>query len=207
MRQLIGTKLIYSDLDSGYMRGREIFEKYKFIFVFFVAILNVFPVKLRKKILVAVRKKRGKIGMGMRYVLLKSISPKIGDNVSVHEDVYLFFPENLEIGSNVSIHPMSYIDACGGIQIGNDVSIAHATSILSSSHLYDNCEIPINNQGVVMKETVIGNDVWIGSKATILYGVNVGDGCIVGANSLVNKSIEPFHMVGGVPARILKGRK
>jgi acetyltransferase-like isoleucine patch superfamily enzyme len=51
------------------------------------------------------------------------------------------------------------------------------------------------------KETIIGNDVWIGANATILAGVRVGDGAIVGANSLVTKDVEPYSIVVGTPAK------
>ncbi len=51
------------------------------------------------------------------------------------------------------------------------------------------------------KETIIGNDVWIGANATILAGVRVGDGAIIGAHSLVTKDIEPYSIVYGTPAK------
>lgn len=52
----------------------------------------------------------------------------------------------------------------------------------------------------------IGNDVWIGMNATILTGVNIGDGAIIAANALVTKDVPPYAVVGGVPAKILKYR-
>jgi acetyltransferase-like isoleucine patch superfamily enzyme len=54
--------------------------------------------------------------------------------------------------------------------------------------------------------TRIGNDVWIGNNAIIKYGVNIGDGAIIGAGAVVTKDVEPFSIVGGVPARIIKYR-
>ncbi len=55
-------------------------------------------------------------------------------------------------------------------------------------------------------DTVIGNDVWIGYRATIMAGVKVGDGAIIGANSVVTKDVEPYSIVGGNPAREIKKR-
>lgn len=52
----------------------------------------------------------------------------------------------------------------------------------------------------------IGHDVWIGCNATILRGVTVGCGAVIGANALVNKDVPPYAIVGGVPARIIKYR-
>ena len=55
-------------------------------------------------------------------------------------------------------------------------------------------------------DTVIGNDVWIGANATILAGVKVGDGAIIGANSLVKEDVEPYSIVVGSPAKQVKKR-
>lgn len=54
--------------------------------------------------------------------------------------------------------------------------------------------------------TVIGNDVWVGANVTIVPGVKIGDGAIIGANALVNKDVEPYQVVGGVPARLIRMR-
>ena len=56
------------------------------------------------------------------------------------------------------------------------------------------------------KPVTIGNDVWIGANCTVTFGVNIGEGSIVGANSLVNKDVLPYSVVGGVPAKFLKYR-
>lgn len=55
-------------------------------------------------------------------------------------------------------------------------------------------------------DTVVGNDVWIGQQVTIMPGVNIGDGAIIAANSVVTKDVPPYHIVGGNPSRILKRR-
>lgn len=55
-------------------------------------------------------------------------------------------------------------------------------------------------------DTVIGNDVWIGNSATIMPGVKIGHGAIIGTNSLVTKDVEPYTIVGGNPARLIRKR-
>lgn len=52
----------------------------------------------------------------------------------------------------------------------------------------------------------IGNDVWVGSGATVLYGVNIGDGAVVAAGALVNRNVPPYAVVAGVPAKVIKMR-
>lgn len=61
-------------------------------------------------------------------------------------------------------------------------------------------------QVVSKGNTVIGNDVWIGNSATIMQGVKIGDGAIIGTNSLVTKDVEPYTIVGGNPAKEIRKR-
>lgn len=65
-------------------------------------------------------------------------------------------------------------------------------------------EVPM--QVINKGDTIIGNDVWLGNSATIMQGVQVGHGAIIGTNSLVTKNIEPYTVVGGNPARVIRKR-
>lgn len=188
------------------LRGRDIFNKYKPILLFLSKLIKIFPLKLRVKFFVHCRHKTGLVGIGKRYILLKSIAKKCGDNVSIHPDCYIHFPERLEIGDNVSIHPMCYIDAAGGLSIGDDVSIAHAVTIMTSSHHFDKHDVPIKDQTFYVMKTEIGDNVWIGAKATILCGNNIGSGSVIGAASVVTHPIEENTVNVGIPARVIKER-
>jgi len=66
--------------------------------------------------------------------------------------------------------------------------------------------IPPMEKMPVKGDTVIGNDVWIGQNTTILPGVHIGDGVIIGANSVVGSDIEPYSIVAGNPARLIRKR-
>lgn len=149
---------------------------------------------------------RGNKGLVIRYILLKTIAKDCGDNVSIHPSVYLLNPQNIHIGNNVSIHPMCYLDATGGIYIDRDVSIAHGVTIMSTTHTYDDLAIPIKDQPFEVLQTTIEENVWIGAKATILAGIKIGSGSIVGANCVVTKLVPPDVIVAGVPAKIIKKR-
>lgn len=188
------------------MRGREKFKKYKWILVTLQYIYSLFPRTFREKLFVHYRSKKGAIGMALRYALLKTLAESVGDNVSIHPDVYLFKINHLSIGNNVSIHPMCYIDACGGIKIGNDVSIAHNVSVISFNHRYDEKDIPIKDQGVILNSISICDNVWIGAKAVILSDVTVNAGCVVGASAVVSKDVPPDSVVVGIPAKVIKKR-
>ena len=65
---------------------------------------------------------------------------------------------------------------------------------------------PTQNDLPIKGDTVIGNDVWIGQNATILPGVRIGDGAIIGANSVVGRNVEPYTIVAGNPARMIRKR-
>lgn len=186
--------------------GRDIFEENKNIINLLVKIINCLPLKVKKKIFIFFRNKKGLSGLAIRYIFLKAIAKKLGNNVSVHPGVYIFNPENLTIENNVSIHPMCYIDATGGIKIGSNVSIAHGTSILSSTHEYQESDTPIKYQKLKLGEVIVEDNVWIGAKVTILYKNTISEGAVVGANSLVSKDVVANSIVGGTPAKVLKMR-
>jgi virginiamycin A acetyltransferase len=65
---------------------------------------------------------------------------------------------------------------------------------------------PTRNDLPIKGDTIIGNDVWIGQNATILPGVHIGDGAIIGANSVVGSNVEPYTIVVGNPAKVIRKR-
>ena len=69
-----------------------------------------------------------------------------------------------------------------------------------------NASAPQKSDMSLKGDTVIGNDVWIGQNATIMPGVHIGDGAIIGANSLVSKDVEPYTIVAGNPIRVIRKR-
>lgn len=188
-------------------RGRETFHKYRYLLYRGADALALLPRSFRLKIFFMIRRKGGMSGLAFRYMLLRTLAKKVGDNVSIHPDVYLLHPENLELGNNVSIHPFCYIEASGGVQIGSDVSIAHGVTLMSETHVFDRKEVAIKDQGLQAKEVCIENNVWIGAKATILGGNKVSTGAIVAASAVVTKPVPPYAIVAGVPAKVIKLRE
>ena len=187
-------------------RGRDKFRKFKPVINCISKVYALFPKSMQTKVLVRHRKQTGNLGLVIRYALLKNLAKHVGDNVSIQPDVYLFNVQELSIGDNVSIHPMTYIEAYGGVEIGNDVSIAHGVTIMSVTHDFDDINIPIKNQGITGKPIKIGNNVWVGSKATILGGNNIADGSIIGAGAVVTNNVVENAVVVGVPAKEIKNR-
>lgn len=96
-----------------------------------------------------------------------------------------------------------------GVTIGNDVMIGRNLKIFTKNHKSDRIDIPMRLQGFTENSPLnIGNDVWIGDNVIITTGCSqIGDGCILAAGSVVTKDVEPYCVVGGNPAKVIRYRK
>ncbi len=118
----------------------------------------------------------------------------------------LFPPFNTDCGKNLVFGKRVFVNAgCkfqdqGGITIGDDVLIGQNVVIATLNHAMD----PDSRADMTPKPVHIGNKVWVGANATILPGVNIGEGAIVAAGAVVTKDVPARTVVGGVPARIIK---
>jgi acetyltransferase-like isoleucine patch superfamily enzyme len=136
-----------------------------------------------------------------------------GDHVSIAKDSILFCTgviaqkgTGIIIGNRTGISARAYLAGQGGITIGDDVIMGPNVQIFSENHAYADLNVPIKQQGVIKQAVKIGNNCWIGGGATILAGVILGDGCVVAAGSVVNKSFPENTVVGGIPAKAIKNR-
>jgi acetyltransferase-like isoleucine patch superfamily enzyme len=120
-----------------------------------------------------------------------------GTSVRLRMPVTIYDPEQLTLGDRIDIGEYTHIRANGGVTIGNGVLIAASVVITSREH-----PVALPRYAVTVDAPVnIGDDVWIGAGAVILPGVSIGRGAIVGAGAVVTASVDPFTIVGGVPAR------
>lgn len=95
----------------------------------------------------------------------------------------------------------------GKVALGNYVIIAPDFSLVGDDHIYSKPGVPIIFSGRPnSNETVIGDDVWVGHRVTILSGVKIGRGSIIAAGAVVTKDVLPYSIYGGVPARLIKER-
>lgn len=113
------------------------------------------------------------------------------------------------IGSNCHIGSYNHITAINSIKIGNGVLTGKFVTITDNSHgnpaIDSNLDISPSKRPVYSKGPVlIGDNVWIGDKATVLPGIKIGDGAIIGANSVVTKDVPDYCVVGGNPAHIIR---
>lgn len=134
---------------------------------------------------------------------------RIGYNI--HQSVYIASNVNIKgvvsIGEGSSLaHNCVLSGGSAGIEIKKNVMIAPNVVIIAFSHGIDNNGIPMSQQDCMEGKVVIEDDVWISANCTIGKGVTIGGGAIIAANSFVNKNVEPFSIMGGVPARLIKKR-
>jgi acetyltransferase-like isoleucine patch superfamily enzyme len=141
-----------------------------------------------------------------RIKLYTPILGAVGTECIIKEAVTIIDPSGLRMGDRVSINAHCFINAKGGVTIGDHVRIAHGTTIMSENHNFSDRDTPIHQQGTTAGPVVIGEDVWIGSRSVILPGVTVGKGSVIGAGSVVTKDVEPFSVMAGNPARMIKER-
>jgi acetyltransferase-like isoleucine patch superfamily enzyme len=107
----------------------------------------------------------------------------------------------ITIGDGCFVNSFSALYGHGNLTIGNNCLIGPQVTIIPVNYGYKERNIPLRQQPPTMKGIKIGDDVWIGAGVTILDGCTIGDGCIVGAGAVLTKSIEPYSIVAGVPAK------
>ena len=124
----------------------------------------------------------------------------------VDEGFSMFPPFYTDCGKNITVGRNVFINACccfqdqGGITIGDGALIGHGVVLATINHGFSPDERGDNYPAPI----IIGKNVWIGSHATILPGVTVGDGAIVAAGAVVTGDVPANVIVGGVPAKIIK---
>ena len=130
------------------------------------------------------------------------------NNAQIYEYVIIRARENdVIVGQNTQIGPFCVILVGDGVEIGDNVLIGPHCVFAAGQHNYKQLEQPMIEAGGISKGKIrVGNDVWIGANTTIIDGVTVGDGAVIGANSFVNKDVESFGIYAGAPAKKIANR-
>ena len=136
----------------------------------------------------------------IREIFKKLTQSEVPETFGMFPPFYTDCGINIKVGENVFINSCCRFQDQGGIEIGNGSLIGHNTTIATLNH----DERPQFRQYIYPKPIKIGNNVWIGSDCTILPGVEIGDGVIIGAGSVVTKSIPANTIAVGNPAKVIK---
>ena len=141
-----------------------------------------------------------------KTVYLKLWGNKIGKDNVFYPGVFIMPPKNMNLGSNIDFAKDVLITTKGGIEIGNRVLIGYSTKILTSNHVIPDNKGNIFFSGHKSSKVIIKNDVWIGCNVIILPGVNIGEGSVIAAGSVVTKDVDSYSIYAGVPAKKVKDR-
>ncbi len=136
----------------------------------------------------------------VRELMSRLTGKQVDESFMIFPPFYTDFGKNLRIGKNVFINSCCCFQDQGGITIGDGALIGHRVVLATLNHGF----LPEKRTFNYPAPITIGNNVWIGSGATVLPGVAIGDNAIVAAGAVVTKDVAPSTIVGGVPAKFLK---
>lgn len=129
-----------------------------------------------------------------------------GKNVRIGAGVEIMAPERLYVGDSVAIDPGCRIQAVGGCHLGRGCQIGSDTIILTIEHQYNGGESLPYDQLRLIKPVYLEDYVWTGIRASIVPGVRIGEGAIIGMGSVVVQDVPPLAIVAGNPAQVLTFR-
>ncbi len=112
----------------------------------------------------------------------------------------------LDIGKGSSFNDFTFIMSGKSITIGENVLIGEMVSIRDTDHSFKDVDVAIAHQEFVSQAIDIRDNVWVGRGSVILKGVCIGEGAVVGANSVVTCDIPPYSVSAGAPARVIRTR-
>jgi maltose O-acetyltransferase len=141
----------------------------------------------------------------LRHLLARGMCKYCGHSVNIEHGADIGTGRLLEIGDYSGIGINSRVRS--GAIIGRHVMMGPGVVFVGSNHAFDRLDIPMRRQGHLPAErTVIGDDVWIGTRAIILPGRKIGQGAIIAAGAVVTKDVAPYAIVGGNPAKVIGSR-
>lgn len=138
----------------------------------------------------------------IRNIKYRFFGMKIGKGSTIHMWANFFNPKNIEIGEDTIIGDHAFLDGRDKLKVGSHVDIASSVMIYNSEH-----NLESENFSAIVAPVEIGDYCFIGPRVTIMPNVKIGNGAVVAGGAVVTKDVEPFTIVGGVPAKPIGERK
>jgi len=135
---------------------------------------------------------------------------RLGNDVHLARFCTLRAGENgIILHDNVGINTRSYLEGNGGVEVGANTLFSPGVHCISGNHVFDDREVPIKYQGTQLGKITVGEDCWLGTNVTVLPGVTIGRGSVIGAGAVVTRDVPEFSIALGVPARVVgqRGKK
>ena len=140
------------------------------------------------------------LGVKFRRILAQRIFRSCGRNFKAFHHVKLSFGYNLEVGDGVVVHRHVLLDDRGGIRLGNGASVSDFANIYSHSHDV------VEGRDITTLVTVIGDGVRITYHATVMSGVHLADGTMLGSFGMATRDTDPHTIYAGIPAKKIKDK-
>jgi maltose O-acetyltransferase len=140
----------------------------------------------------------------LRCAALRLSLRRFGDFNEVDDRVYFGNGEDVEVGSHCQVNAGCRLT---NVVLGDYVMIGPDVTFISRLHSVDRLDVPMVRQGSIeCGQTLVEEDVWIGTRVIVMPGVKIGRGAIIGAGSVVTRDVSPYAIVAGAPARMLRSR-
>jgi maltose O-acetyltransferase len=133
--------------------------------------------------------------------IIMELFGSVGSNPFVGDNFHCDFGQHIHVGDNFHADYNCTMLDLAEIRIGNNCLIGPDVGIYTAGHRLEPEGRTLDVYGMPI---TIGNDVWIGGHSTILPGVTIGDGAVIAAGAVVTHDVEPYTIVGGVPAKVIK---
>jgi len=130
------------------------------------------------------------------------VNLRISRGVQIKNPINIIIGDNCYLGDDIQLYAWQE-----KIIIRNNVLIAAGVKIITRKHGFSDIDLPMADQDYSNAPVVIEDNVWIGFNVIVLPGVVIGEGSIIGAGAVVTKSVKPYSIMGGVPARLIRKRE
>jgi acetyltransferase-like isoleucine patch superfamily enzyme len=150
----------------------------------------------------------GDVGKAARARLLARHFASCGDDVIIHEGARFRNIHKIHVADGAEIGVDNFLQGGGGITIGRNAMLGPGVKVWSANHRFDDLDTPIRDQGYDFASVTIADGCWLGANVIVLPGVDLAEGCVVSAGSVVGvKRYPPYSIMAGNPARVIGNRR